>query len=274
MSKETGTHCAVSERRRSRGREPDGGVIGIDPASAYPTISARCLNKCVASVFLDNLLLRLDVDNFHKRVTRGADLDAFSRLLALELWGPSAPNVSESQVLCIHLSGQAGDQCMTSVPPPMGKELVALVSRQASRAPQSLVADQGRRRPRPCTVGTRFRQQLSQAQFAGLPQFAGLTSRRKVREAGNLENGIESSIPYVILLQVPSTHRKSAWEQPSWKLRSAQLERHKKQGEFATGNTMKNQTQVNSFRSLIDTFLSAHGECLLNQLRSARQAKL
>ena len=54
MSKEPGTHWAVSEPQTSRSREPDGGVIGIDPALASTTISVRCLNKYVASVFSTN----------------------------------------------------------------------------------------------------------------------------------------------------------------------------------------------------------------------------
>ena len=55
-------------RQRTRG-----GAIGMDPASAYATISVRCLSKCVAIVcsnrFHDNLLLGLFVDNFHKCIT-------------------------------------------------------------------------------------------------------------------------------------------------------------------------------------------------------------
>ena len=126
VSKGTGTYWAVSAPRTSRGREPDGGVIGVDPALAYATIRVKCLNKYVASVFSTTSSLSW---LWTTSTDVSPEVLTFVRLADYLRWlGLSVPDVSESQVP-LHFSGQAGEQCVTGVNHRWEENLVSLVIR-------------------------------------------------------------------------------------------------------------------------------------------------
>ena len=111
---------------------------------------------------------------------------AFCLLLVLELLSPRVPNVSESQVSLLHLTCQAGDHRWY---------LVALVRRIAKfrehNRVQRLVKVESIHGLALRGLGSGF---SVFKRNDGLAQFADLTNRREVCEAGGMDDGIDDGI--------------------------------------------------------------------------------